>query len=401
MHLLVLHEEPYYNNGKDYFSKSSSSRFIEFFLHFFNKISICAPCKKIDLNESNQLLKFFNVSKKINIIELPYWKGIEDFFLQFPNFFWRILKIVDQNIKKNDVIWIRLPSITGIIFFIFSKIHRKPIVLYVAGDIEKAWDSLKYGGVKKIIAKAIIFLLDKSIAFMSRFALVLITGQELYQKYNIDKKKGLLFIDSLIQEKNLFFRIDTCNNRVINLLWVGKIVPKKGIFYLLTAVKELLDAGNEVNLILVGYGPYKEKLKKKIRELNIQKNVEFLGYIRFGKNLFQIYRNADIFILPSLSEGMPRVILEAWASSIPVIATEIGGIPSLIQNNQNGLLIKPGSVKELCMAVERIKQNKALRQKLIKNGLKSVQNYTTKKQVQNALDFIFTFYPNLKNRPVA
>ena len=90
---------------------------------------------------------------------------------------------------------------------------------------------------------------------------------------------------------------------------------------------------------------------------------------------------ADVFVLPSLSEGIPRVILEAWALGVPVVATKVGGIPYLIRNGENGILVPPCSPDALSKAIEKIIDNKTLRKKLIKGGYHSVKEYTIERQI--------------------
>ena len=92
--------------------------------------------------------------------------------------------------------------------------------------------------------------------------------------------------------------------------------------------------------------------------------------IEFGEpNLFELYRSHDVFVLPSLSEGTPRTLVEARAFGCPVVATRVGGIPSSVQHGVNGLLVPPNDSQGLASAVERVLSEEPLRLKLIAEGL--------------------------------
>lgn len=133
------------------------------------------------------------------------------------------------------------------------------------------------------------------------------------------------------------------------VLFVGRVLPIKGIGNLIKSISMIKKEKKEINLHIVG--PYLdieyfEKLKKLVKELNIEDSVYFMGHL-FGNKLFQEYSESQVFVLPSHDESNPFVLIEAMASGIPVVATEVGGIPYLIKEGENGFLVKDNDVENL------------------------------------------------------
>lgn len=147
---------------------------------------------------------------------------------------------------------------------------------------------------------------------------------------------------------------------------VGRLVKEKGIVYLLKAIKKLISNFPKLKLIIVGDGDLREELEIMAFKLEINKHVKFLGNRYDVPNLFQIF---DIFVLSSISEGMPMVLLEAMASKCPIVATNVGGVPMLIRNNINGSLVVSHDSDSLSTEIIRVLSDKKLRNQYVSNGM--------------------------------
>jgi len=144
------------------------------------------------------------------------------------------------------------------------------------------------------------------------------------------------------------------------VLFVGNLVWQKGVEYLIRA-KEFLNEDAEI--VIVGDGPLFEEYKAIVEFENIE-GIKFIGA---RIDIENIMPSADIFVLPSLSEGRPSVILEAIASGKPVIATNVGGIPEIV-NDEIGILINPEDPIGLAEAINKLLEDKELREKMGKNA---------------------------------
>lgn len=145
--------------------------------------------------------------------------------------------------------------------------------------------------------------------------------------------------------------------------FIGGLHSYKGLNDLSEAVRNIKS---ECRIILAGEGPERERLQEEIGDQAV-----FLGAVPYGQ-IPALYQQIDSLVLPSHTEGLPRVILEAQASGVPVIATKVGGIPEVIDDGKNGLLIQPRSPSELTTAIDKLANNKELRSSLADQGRQSV-----------------------------
>ncbi|MEX5213778.1 MAG: glycosyltransferase [Nitrospiraceae bacterium] len=125
---------------------------------------------------------------------------------------------------------------------------------------------------------------------------------------------------------------------------VGRLTPVKGQVHLLKAMRLLLDQGRKVKLVLVGDGPLRHQLEEMVRKLEMLENVAFLGQ---RDDTYELMQAMDVFVLPSLSEGIPLVVLEAMVAGVPVLASRVGGIPEVIKDGATGMLVEAGNEVEL------------------------------------------------------
>ena len=142
---------------------------------------------------------------------------------------------------------------------------------------------------------------------------------------------------------------------------VARLDLQKGFEYLLQAARELCKTFHGLKIVIVGEGPDREAIEEMIQQYGLQSNVILAGQ---QSNMPAIYAAMDIFVLPSLNEGLPMTVLEAMAASKPVIATRVGAIPSVIKDGENGLLVDPKNSEGLRNAIASLLDDPERRQRL-------------------------------------
>ncbi|HEY2169307.1 MAG TPA: glycosyltransferase family 4 protein [Candidatus Angelobacter sp.] len=143
--------------------------------------------------------------------------------------------------------------------------------------------------------------------------------------------------------------LNSDGNKVVGM--VARLDLQKGFEYLLRAARDLCVAFPALKVVIVGDGPDRKAIEDMIQRFGLQSNVILAGQ---HSDMPGIYAAMDVFVLPSLNEGLPMTILEAMAASKPVIATRVGAIPSVIKDGETGLLVDPGDTYGLRSAVARL-----------------------------------------------
>jgi glycosyltransferase involved in cell wall biosynthesis len=155
------------------------------------------------------------------------------------------------------------------------------------------------------------------------------------------------------------------------LLCVGRLSPEKGHPDLIDAIRQL-DEVPAFHLVIVGEGPEHRALERKIEKLELGKFVTLAGQ---QNDLNAYYSAADIFVLPSHSEGSPNVLLEAMAAAIPVVATRVGGVPEIATDGRTSLLVPSKNPRAIAEALKRLLNDRQLRRELGQTAVQRAAQY--------------------------
>jgi len=160
---------------------------------------------------------------------------------------------------------------------------------------------------------------------------------------------------------------------------VGRLVPVKGPEFLIKAAKHIISKYPDTFFIFTGDGHLRQDLEKQALELGIENNIIFLGWRDDAAKILSVY---DVFVLPSLNEGMGRVLVEAMALGKPIVASDIGGIPDLVTHGENGFLVPPKNPKELAKYIQILIEDKEKRDKMGLAGKKMAMNFRAENMVE-------------------
>ena len=249
----------------------------------------------------------------------------------------------------------------GLAAWLPKKILKIPYVVWGRGD-----DVYKINRFERIRTKPILQNADAILALTENMQIKLknIYNTEIFIVPNgidLEEYAGeTLFPDKKTDTKNILF--------------VGRLRPVKGVQYLITAMKKIHEEMPDAKLIIVGEGEERECLAALSIQLGIQKYVKFIGKVEHEK-VKTFMQQADVFVLPSLSEGFPNVILEAMACGLPVIATRVGGIPDIISNGTNGYLVDVKDTNDMANKIIFLLSDDILRKKISDNNRDLVKKY--------------------------
>jgi glycosyltransferase involved in cell wall biosynthesis len=151
---------------------------------------------------------------------------------------------------------------------------------------------------------------------------------------------------------------------------VGRLSPEKGFDLLIRSLARLVSDGFDVELMIAGEGGERPRLEGLVRELGLDGRVRLLGH---RTDVTELYQAMDVYVLSSLREGLPNVLLEAMAMGVPVVATRIAGVPRLVADEVSGLLVDPGSPDGLAAGMSRLLSDPEARARLGQSGRRTVE----------------------------
>ena len=292
--------------------------------------------------------------------------GVEVFYLRYPflvpskafyrvnatSLYWWTYKFIKKNFanKNFDLILARPLIPTGYSACLLSKRMNLPLVCEGMGSDVKVYPY--YNRTSQKMFTRVLKNADKIIATSEDLAEDINaydgcrTCDVFYRGVNVEKFKPL---ENKREAKKLL-RIEE-NNRV--LLFVGRLSKEKGIYDLLAAFKNTLSRFPHATLYLIGQTSLDKDINKLIKDEEMNGKACYMGP-RPHTELPLWYNACDFLVLPSYTEGMPNVVVEAMACMKPVVVTSVGGIPEVVENNVTGLLVEPGEIHDLAEAMLRL-----------------------------------------------
>ncbi|WP_048149013.1 glycosyltransferase family 4 protein [Methanolacinia paynteri] len=165
------------------------------------------------------------------------------------------------------------------------------------------------------------------------------------------------------------------NHLEARFLFTGRLEEQKGLPYLIQASKKLSGEISDFKVVIVGDGSMYNELNGMVKNSGLGDKIEFTGRVD-NERLRFLYHSSDIFVLPSVWEGMPLTLLEAWACGLPVIVTDVGDISRICVDKENAIIVSPKDPDALYDAMLMLARDKQLREKLGKSGENTVAGYS-------------------------
>ncbi|MFN7312675.1 MAG: glycosyltransferase family 4 protein [Bacteroidota bacterium] len=298
--------------------------------------------------------------------------------------------LADKLINCSHLI-VRSPSPLAPYFSKYSGACK--VVFMVVGDYAESVEQSNAKTFRERIINIYLRFNDYQFRKQMKVTDVMVNSPVLYKKYQLISKSIHQIKTTTLSKADFHKKEDTCNGEQVHLLYTGRIDPLKGLFELIEAFAILKKSYAHLILNIVGWESSPEKpvemsLKNLALSLGVNDDVIFHGKKQIGQELNQVYRQADIYIIPSYEEGFPRTIWEAMANSLPVIATNVGAIPHYLTHRKDALIIEPKKVEQIVGSITELMSNQTLRKKLIQGGQMLAENNTLEYQTNNILNIL-------------
>jgi glycosyltransferase EpsD len=181
------------------------------------------------------------------------------------------------------------------------------------------------------------------------------------------------------------------------LLYVAEFIPRKNHRYLLTKIPKLKKIIPNLKVVLAGKGILENEYKKMVQRLKMSNTIDFLGYRKDINNLCQI---SDIFVSPSLQEGLPIAVVEALASGLPIICSRIRGHIDIIHNSRNGFLFKLNKPISMIDSIIKLYNDPDLRYQVTQNNIQDAKKYSVDIAISNMADIYRKYMPSVQELPI-
>lgn len=295
---------------------------------------------------------------------------------------WRIYSTLNRIQKNNDLLIVQLPYIG----FIPLRFINKPTIYHLCANVLTASKNpFKYKGLKLLFSTTFARLMHLyfTYLFSKRNAKVIVNGVELGSLYVQYEPK--VVVSSSVFESEILPRSEVIHRNQqdpFRLLFIGRPSKEKGFPTLFRAFEKLIDDEKDIVLSLVGVSKedFTSLVGVGVKERYLSR-ISFHGYVPWSEEFRQIVQAAHCLLMCSVSEGTPRVIVEAMALGCPVIATRVGGVKGTITHLESGLLFDPEDVEGLTESILSIFYNELLRQRLALNALERVRDFTIERFV--------------------
>jgi glycosyltransferase involved in cell wall biosynthesis len=226
------------------------------------------------------------------------------------------------------------------------------------------------------------------IRFIDRIIPVSHTVFQTLRKIHIPASRMKVIINGL--DTNIFNKDPSETNKLRHSLDIadgikiigmaGRISIEKGPRFFLEAAKILLKSIGNISFVIAGDGPLKDKMEEYAKSLGIKEHIAFAG---FQYDIKTFYGLIDILIMPSLSEGMPMTLMEAMAMGVPAIASRVGGIPDIIDDGKNGILVNPCDSKAIAEAAHLLLSNNTLYSHISSNARLTIESQFSADRMAN------------------
>ena len=271
--------------------------------------------------------------------------------------------------------------VRDLFFIIVSWRLGRKIILQIHSEI----DFNKYPKIIKWIARQVFPLSNKILVFSKNDMKKI---EMLAPKEKIKILQNAVKVDDFTSKDKSFKKDLSIPEDGGVILFLSRLIKEKGVYDLIESITTVAKEYKNVYFIIAGEGPERNRMEMICKEKGIEKQVRFTGHVN-NKNLLKAYSCADIFVLPTYSEAMPMVILEALAAGLPIISTPIGAIPDIIKDGINGFLIEPNSPKQLAEKILFLLHNEETKKRIGEVNIQLAKNEYDVKVILNKLEQLY------------
>lgn len=374
---ILVHAWTLYKKDGQYYIPFTHWVYLNEIVKYYKKVCLLAPT---DLGLKDETIyEPISCFPNVEVYELPYTEG----YIAAVKYFFKYKKAYKKLSSEYDVVYARYPIPFGWLQKYYFKGKRR-IIHFVGDPMDTIINNPALSNIKKGVYR--LFFKPEHAMFMSacKGATVYTNGHHLADRLEKHGIKANPLISSTLNDNDFYFESKDLNKVAPRIIYVGYLRKAKGVETVVKAFGLLQGNMPEARLTIVGHGESEVLLRSLVANENIQ-NVTFEGHVDNRDKLNELLRENDIFCFASLSEGSPRVILEAMANGLAVLSTPVGSLPTTFEDNKDILFANFNDEKDFSKKLLKLSSDSQVYNSIRLNSFNKVSNY----KIENFLKSIF------------
>ena len=329
------------------------------------------------------------VPSAFSIQELPYYGSHVDLLLHSPLLTMRLVWRIVRSCRRWDAVGAVAPSGFGLFTVLLALAARRRVFLLIRGDVIASLQGENQGSVlRRTLVLAAMLPLDIITRALTKAGVRCFAfGPALVEKYSGRRVHALQgYARTEIASPPVPPLHD--ETRLAKVLYVGRLTGEKGVDILLHAIRALSDSGVTVQATIVGDGQARSTLTELAQDLEVAEQVTFRRYVKDSTQLRELYLEHGVVVLPSRTEGLPSVLLEAMALGRVVVASDVGGIPYLLNSGEDGVLVPSEDPDALAEAIRKLLASPAEAFRLAETALERSRTRSAESEASMILESV-------------
>jgi glycosyltransferase involved in cell wall biosynthesis len=326
----------------------------------------------------------YRLPESISFVSLPWYRTLAKPLSAVPAMsksirrFWRALDDVDG-------VWLLGPHLLSIAFVAVAALRRKRVVLGARQDLPR-YVASRHPGRRTL--RGLALLLEGVWRMLARRHPIIVVGPDLERRYRRSVAALGIYV-SLVDEHG----VDAAARETtrdysgeLRVLAVGRLEPEKNPLLLADVLAQLREHDPRWRLVVCGEGPMAMELLERLDRLGVADSADLRGYVPMDDGLGRYYRECHLFLHVSWTEGVPQVLLEAFAARLPVVATAVGGVAGVARGR--ALLVPPGDARAAADRLSNLARDGSLRERLTRAGADHVRRHTVEAESHRVAAFL-------------
>jgi glycosyltransferase involved in cell wall biosynthesis len=345
------------------------------------RVMLIARSMRTDSADPESEAEFLPEADSFTCMTTAYFRDAADGYLKLPLLWRQDLKPFRRALNNADIVLLRVRHHAAPLIALMARNRNLPMALWWAApllaSIEKNYEQ---AGMKNRLARAIGRYEESVLARLGNSAAVNFFLDEAAYNAAGMPANACWPVPNLVSQSDFVDEPAPRANDTFTICFAGRLMRHKGIFDLLTGFEALADEFSHIRLSVAGTGTAEDEFRRAAQASRHAARIGFAGHLR-RQAVLDFLKQADLMVLPSYAEGLPKVLWECWSMGTPVIVTDVGGLARFARNNENALMFPPGDMAGLIRAMRRMISDEDARHRIASSGLETARAYSWEGQI--------------------